>query len=241
MSQFNLLSDNYSLNLQQKIAFPLFSAYSIRHFQEANKCYTWKSWSVQVLTGLVELIPILGAVASICEYILYKRNEPKPASNENPFDEYKVPTELKICIINSLSYYDAKGIPFVCKEWHKLSKEPTVLLKMTSDIVSGIFSSRGEFCALAELYLAHNFDLAKKEEYDDVGYAHRIHFWDLKLVTRFQNILKKKNRITPIETAEIALWIDKQRRITMLAFAFQQINGTRPLIDCPVCNPLYAL
>jgi ankyrin repeat protein len=75
MSSYRL--DNYFLNPAQKAYFPLFSTIGVKHALAAQKAVTWQGRLVNSLIAFIELIPILGAIASIFEIVVVSLLEKK--------------------------------------------------------------------------------------------------------------------------------------------------------------------
>ncbi len=63
----SIFLNQYELSLGQKVIFPVYSVYSYRHLQAAFEAVTWLGRTVHLLTGLVQSIPLLGAILSIVE------------------------------------------------------------------------------------------------------------------------------------------------------------------------------
>lgn len=83
MSNFFLPS--YETSFTERLIFPLLSVYSYRHYQEScNPKISWQGRTVHFITAMVELIPILGAIVSVAEYVLFRHFQSGKAEALNP-------------------------------------------------------------------------------------------------------------------------------------------------------------
>ncbi len=72
--------DNYEMH--KKWLLPIFGGYSLDHFSKATKESTWKGKTVQVFTGIIEAIPVLGHIVSLAEK--YMCSKPAVFKGNNP-------------------------------------------------------------------------------------------------------------------------------------------------------------
>ena len=86
--------NNYHTGVLQKVIFPFYSCYANRHWHAGNTTSDKSSQIRHKVLSVFEFIPIIGALISMCEYIIYKlsayRGRIKPINNDGE------PSELVI-------------------------------------------------------------------------------------------------------------------------------------------------
>lgn len=106
---------NYQLSFSEKLLFPLYSIYADRHWNKTLLETTWKGYLIHLGIGLIEAIPLIGAIASLFEKTIMDSFIPSHSSDLNINE---LPNEIFFRIF---AFTQGKDYPIsqVCKKWNE--------------------------------------------------------------------------------------------------------------------------